>query len=171
MITVKTHREALDTEVARLTTEAGKPKTIWKMLKPELVEVARTELGYSITQAEALKVQILRERIKNHRKAQTMVSDPLAKQPEGFSHLRKHELLEEMAKRNIPVTGPKMSNGAMMDLIQQDIDYRADQEKLKLADWTEEMEVTTSGNGFAMDEEMSIATPRRKSKSRSSNSR
>ena len=168
-ITVRTQREACETELARLQKEAGeKKKSIWNMRQAELVEVARAELGYTVAQAEALLVPILRERIRSHRALQKTPSDPLAIAPHGFGRLYKHQLVEEMAKRNIPMVNPNMTRPAMMEMIQRDIDLRAELERQKFAEWTEPMEVTTSGTGFVMGEEVSISTPRRPVRSRSS---
>ena len=168
-ITVRTQREACETELARVQKEAGeKKKSIWNMRQVELVEVARAELGYTVAQADALLVPILKERIRAHRAIQKIPSDPLAIAPHGFGRLYKHQLVEEMAKRNIPMPTTNMTRPAMMELIQQDIEHRAEVEKQRFAEWTEPMEVTMNGTGFAMDDEVSISTPRRPVRSRSS---
>ena len=105
--------EALRTEKVRLVTIIGKgAESIWNMRKPELVEVARKELGMSVATANQKTVTVLRELIRAKRKDDQAAQDPMAQVPKGLEKMKKDDLIKEMEKRNLPLnhnpTRPQM---------------------------------------------------------------
>ena len=72
-----------------------------KMRKHELVELARKELGLTTAYANECTVPILREMIKQGRKASEEIVDPMKKLPKGFSNMRKKELIAEAKNRGL----------------------------------------------------------------------
>ena len=72
-----------------------------RMRKHELVELARKELGLTATYANECTVKILREMIKQGRKANEEIEDPMKKLPKGFSTMRKTKLIAEAKNRGL----------------------------------------------------------------------
>ena len=100
----------LQGQVEVLQEQIEPEKSIWRMKKDPLVEVAVRELG--MTRVEAMKYDMhsLRERIKRARDMLKTTEDPLAKKPVGFSNMTHAELVRQMEKRNLPM--PPGRNGA-----------------------------------------------------------
>ena len=100
------HRQALQTEVQYLQSQVAKPKSIWEMRKPDLVEVACAEMSMTRMQAEKRTVIELRELIRRHRAqvAQTLVEqNPLAQMPKGLAKMKADQLKEVMTQRGLAI--------------------------------------------------------------------
>jgi hypothetical protein len=88
----------VELEEARLLS---KPTSIWTMKKPDLVEVARKEIGLRSDQATKLTVIEIRELIRQHRESVKAMEDPLMKLPVGLARMTVEQLKEECVRRNI----------------------------------------------------------------------
>ena len=108
--------EAASTELARLGSK--KKTSIWAMNKAELVEVARKELGLTVTQAEKETVLILRERIRATRSATEVVGDPLTRLPKGLDKMLVADLKTELVIRGLPE--PEHATRARMIMLIRD---------------------------------------------------
>ena len=83
-------------EVARLTDKLGKKNSsIWNQTKEELVEIARRELGMTVTLASNETVLTLRELIRRNREMYKANADPLSKASKGLGNMIKEALLED----------------------------------------------------------------------------
>ena len=110
--------EAASTELARLGSK--KKTSIWAMNKAELVEVARKELGLTVTQAEKETVLILRERIRATRSAAEVAGDPLTKLPKGLDKMLVADLKTELVIRGLPEP-EQPTRARMIMLIRDDV--------------------------------------------------
>jgi len=121
---LRCQKEVLETELARMTTLAGKKSdSIWSMPKDELIQVARKELGMTVVQATKETVVVLREKIRAYRQAIKDAGDPLTKLPPGLDKLSKELLLKEMAARQLPIAD-QMTRPAMIVAIRDDYAVR-----------------------------------------------
>ena len=117
--------EAASTELARLGSK--KKTSIWAMNKAELVEIARKELGLTVTQAEKETVLVLRERIRATRSATTVAGDPLSKVPKGLDKMLASDLKEQLVIRGLPE--PEHATRArMIMLIRDDVVSRYEEQ-------------------------------------------
>ena len=108
--------EAASTELARLGSK--KKTSIWAMNKAELVEIARKELGLTVTQAEKETVLVLRERIRATRSATAVVGDPLSRLPKGLDKMLVSDLKEQLVIRGLPE--PEHATRARMIMLIRD---------------------------------------------------
>ena len=121
---VRTSNEALGSECERLRTLVGKKaSSIWTMNKAELVETARKELGWTLSQCEKETVTTLRERIRSVRHVCQMTDDPLAKVPTGLEKMKVDELKIEIMNRSLPEPSP-CTRAQMICMIRDDVAMR-----------------------------------------------
>ena len=117
--------EASACEVERLTDKLGKKNSsIWNQTKEELVEIARRELGMTVTLASNETVLTLRELIRRNREMYKANADPLSKAPKGLGNMNKEALLEEAKKRGLPTEGTQ-TRPSLMLLIRDDLRMRS----------------------------------------------
>ena len=74
---------------------------IGRMRKHELVAIAQKELDMTYVQASNCTVVVLREMIKQNRKAIEGVEDPMKKLPKGFTNMNKKALIAEAKNRGL----------------------------------------------------------------------
>ena len=121
----------LQEQVEYLQDQMEPEKSIWRMKKEQLVEVAVEELELTRAQAQKQSVDVLRQRIKARRDILNAVANPLDRLPVGFSKMKKEELEQEMQKRGLPLlegmNGRHHANtrGYMKVAIQDDVEQRA----------------------------------------------
>ena len=76
-------------EVSRLQDKVQKETdSVWRKTKPELIEVARQELGMTWATGEKETVATLREKIRTNRQGLQKVIDPLEVLPKGFGRMK-----------------------------------------------------------------------------------
>ena len=119
----KTYIKALETENQRLQAIVGKKaESIWDMKRADLVEVARSELGMTMAQAEKETVITLREKIRRNREIVKEAQDPMLVLPKGLQRMNHANLLLEMERRNLPI--PENPTRPMMILlIKEQVDF------------------------------------------------
>ena len=116
--------ETWRTEAARLSDMVGEAsKSLWTMNKAKLVETVVEEFQYDREYAKGLTVIVLREKLRAYRAAMEVLRDPLSKNPPNLFGMRKEELLEEHAKRNLPQP-ERMTRPQLIDMIIQDVEHR-----------------------------------------------
>jgi hypothetical protein len=108
--------EAASTELARLGSK--KKTSVWTMNKAELVELARKELGLTVTQAEKETVLVLRERIRATRSATAVAGVPLTRPPKGLDRMLASDLKEQLVIRGLPE--PEQATRARMIMMIRD---------------------------------------------------
>jgi hypothetical protein len=81
----------------------GKETSIWAMKKDQLIEVARMELGMTISAASKETVIVLRERIRSQRAMLKEVLDPHDAIPKGLEKMNLAALIQETEDRNLPI--------------------------------------------------------------------
>ena len=124
LVTVRTSREALESECARLSRLVGKRQSsLWTATKAELVELARKELGWTQAQCEKETVTSLRERIRSVRSVVNFQADPLNKLPVGLDKMKVEELKTELLMRDLPEPD-KSTRAQMICLIRDDVATR-----------------------------------------------
>ena len=93
-----------------------------EMKKADLVEVARSELGVSMVQAERETVITLRGRIRRNREIVTQAQDPMLVVPQGLERMKHAELLAEMQRRNLPIP-EKVTRPTMILMTKEQVDF------------------------------------------------
>ena len=107
-------------DVANLQQRGHGKTSIWNMPKAELVEVARNELGMTLSQAHAETVLVLRKKIKSMRNMTAVAANPLAVLPKGLGCMSLEELAEETMRRGLPEL-PKPNQAALILQIRNDV--------------------------------------------------
>ena len=71
------------------------------MRKEELVQKVHEELRLTRTQAEAMTVLVLREKLRAHRAEITRMENPLCSIPKGLEKMSRDQLIQECVARDI----------------------------------------------------------------------
>ena len=123
-MTVRNSLEAYATELARTKESLGKRQTsVWTMSKAELSELARKELGMTVTQANKETVITLREKIRAVRQITKVQVDPLATAPKGLEKMSLTQLKEEVVFRKLPEP-PSATRAKLIVIIRDDVEAR-----------------------------------------------
>ena len=121
--------------------EKAKPNSIWNMRKADLVELARKELEMRPDQANRYTVIELRELLRRERKAVEAFADPHASLPKGMYKMKREELIEVCAERNIALSS-RPTRAEMMLAIRAQVE--------ELVGGTYEMPLDEEGSDWEM---------------------
>ena len=109
------------------------------MTKPDLLEVARQELGVEFSEASKLTVAELRELLKSHRQADQQTAQetfPLAHLPKGFSRLTHAALVAECRTRGLNVAATMGKEPTRAQLMMAIRDQVNEANGVTPVDWT-----------------------------------
>ena len=124
LVTSRTQLAAAEGEITRLRERLGKVhNSLWGMRKADLIEVAATELGIQRNRAAKMTVVELRERIRAGR-VEIGPLDPLFVNPPNLARMTKEQLQTDCERRGLPTED--MTRGAMIVMIRDDVDFRAE---------------------------------------------
>ena len=118
--------EVYRVEVTRLQAKVQRETdSVWRKTKPELIEMARKELGMTWASAEKETVATLREKIRANRHGLKQIVDPLEVLPPGLGRMKLTELKIELEKRGIPTTAHRGTRESMILVVREDVEARS----------------------------------------------
>lgn len=107
--------------------------SIWTMKKAELIEVARRELSLRPDEAQAKSAVELRELLRAHREKLLSQQDPRNRLPPGLVKMRKDQLMQECALRDIVTE--RITRAQMISAIRSYVEAAGGEATMEDTEW------------------------------------